>query len=99
MATAAGSRCKNPKHLPRTLLMMICKMMRKLTEKRMMIMMLNKEKAGLIMSNPITSLSIAARMTLNMHSLNNEGGEGNQIQTRMIDILGADKVLHSVNAI
>ena len=31
------------------------------------------------MTNPIVSLSIAARMTLNMHSLNNEGGEGNQI--------------------
>ncbi|HEU5229062.1 MAG TPA: DevR family CRISPR-associated autoregulator [Ktedonobacteraceae bacterium] len=51
------------------------------------------------MSNPIVSLSIAARMTLNMHSLNNEGGEGNQIQTRMIDIVGDDHHLHNVNAI
>jgi CRISPR-associated protein Cst2 len=52
------------------------------------------------MSNSgITSLSIGARMTLNMHSLNNEGGEGNQIQTRMIDIVGEDNVLHNVNAI
>ncbi len=39
------------------------------------------------MKTPIASLSIAARATLNMHSLNNEGGEGNQIQTRMAGIL------------
>ncbi|MBA2394157.1 MAG: DevR family CRISPR-associated autoregulator [Ktedonobacteraceae bacterium] len=51
------------------------------------------------MSNPIISLSLAARMTLNMHSLNNEGGEGNQIQTRMIDIVDAENTLHNVNAI
>jgi CRISPR-associated protein Cst2 len=51
------------------------------------------------MSNPIVSLSIAARMTLNMHSLNNEGGEGNQIQTRMIDIIDEENTLHNVNAI
>jgi CRISPR-associated protein Cst2 len=51
------------------------------------------------MSNAIVSLSIAARMTLNMHSLNNEGGEGNQIQTRMIDIVGEDNTLYNVNAI
>ncbi len=47
----------------------------------------------------LASLSIAARMTLNMHSLNNEGGEGNQIQTRMVDIVGDDGRLHNVNAI
>jgi CRISPR-associated protein Cst2 len=51
------------------------------------------------MVESLVSLSIAARMTLNMHSLNNEGSEGNQIQTRMIDIVGEDKVLHNVNAI
>src|ERR1700738_3023926 len=51
------------------------------------------------MSNPIISLSLAARMTLNMHSLNNEGGEGNQIQTRMVDVVGEDGRLHNVNAI
>jgi len=39
------------------------------------------------MTTPIASLSIAARATLNMHSLNNEGGEGNQIQTRMVEIV------------
>ncbi len=51
------------------------------------------------MKTSIASLSIAARATLNMHSLNNEGGEGNQIQTRMVEIVGHDGRLHSVNAI
>src|SRR6266487_4019857 len=51
------------------------------------------------MTNPVSSLSIAARATLNMHSLNNEGGEGNQIQTRKVEIVGHDGKLHSVNAI
>ncbi len=51
------------------------------------------------MKTPIASLSIAARATLNMHSLNNEGGEGNQIQTRMVEIVGDDGKLHNVNAI
>lgn len=51
------------------------------------------------MVESLVSLSIAARMTLNMHSLNNEGSEGNQIQTRMVDIVGEDKILHNVNAI
>jgi CRISPR-associated protein Cst2 len=60
---------------------------------------MTSRKEMTLMSNPIVSLSIAARMTLNMHSLNNEGGEGNQIQTRMIDIVGEDNILHNVNAI
>jgi CRISPR-associated protein Cst2 len=47
----------------------------------------------------LASISIAARATLNMHSLNNEGGEGNQIQTRMVDILDERGNLHNVNAI
>ena len=51
------------------------------------------------MKTPIASLSIAARATLNMHSLNNEGGEGNQIQTRMVDIVDHKGELHNVNAI
>src|SRR5439155_9383815 len=51
------------------------------------------------MTTSIASLSIAARAVLNMHSLNNEGGEGNQIQTRMVEIVGHDGKLHSVNAI
>lgn len=51
------------------------------------------------MSNPIYSISISARAIFDMHSLNNEGGEGNQIQTRMVNIIGQDGNLHNVNAI
>lgn len=51
------------------------------------------------MPTQIASLSISARAILDMHSLNNEGGEGNQIQTRMVDIFGADERMHNVNAI
>jgi CRISPR-associated protein Cst2 len=45
------------------------------------------------------SLSISARATLDLHSLNNEGGEGNQIQTRMVNIIDQRGDLHNVNAI
>jgi CRISPR-associated protein Cst2 len=48
---------------------------------------------------PIYSLSLNARATLDLHSLNNEGGEGNQIQTRMVNIVGQDGQLHNVNAV
>lgn len=53
------------------------------------------------MSNPgsIYSISISARAILDMHSLNNEGGEGNQIQTRMVNVADAGGRLHNVNAI
>lgn len=51
------------------------------------------------MSNAIYSMSISLRLTLDMHSLNNEGGEGNQIQTRMVDIVAGDGKLYNVNAI
>jgi len=47
----------------------------------------------------VYSLAICARATLDMHSLNNEGGEGNQIQTRMVDIVGNDGRMYNVNAI
>ena len=50
-------------------------------------------------SNTIYSIAISARATFDMHSLNNEGGEGNQIQTRMVNIIGGDGQLHNVNAI
>jgi CRISPR-associated protein Cst2 len=33
------------------------------------------------MTKNISSISISGELTLNMHSLNNEGGEGNQILT------------------
>ena len=51
------------------------------------------------MTEHIYSLSIASRAILDTHSLNNEGGEGNQIRTRMIDIIGHDNELYNVNAI
>lgn len=51
------------------------------------------------MTNEIYSIAISAQATLDMHSLNNEGGEGNQIQTRMVNIIGADGKLHNVNAV
>lgn len=51
------------------------------------------------MAQPIYSVSISARATLNMHSLNNEGGEGNQIQTRMVNIIDQHGRLQNVNAI
>jgi len=51
------------------------------------------------MTKNVYSLSISAQATLNMHSLNNEGGEGNQITTRMVNIVGEDGRLHNVNAI
>src|SRR5436305_4759269 len=60
---------------------------------------MRKQQGEHYMKKTIASLSIAARATLNMHSLNNEGGEGNQIQTRMVDIIGDDGELHNVNAI
>lgn len=43
------------------------------------------------MDQQVYSLSISARAILNLHSLNNEGGEGNQIQTRMVDIVYYDE--------
>ncbi|MFZ4828860.1 MAG: DevR family CRISPR-associated autoregulator [Phototrophicaceae bacterium] len=51
------------------------------------------------MTTTLANLSISARLVLDLHSLNNEGGEGNQIQTRMVNIVDRDGVLYSVNAI
>lgn len=45
------------------------------------------------------NLSISAQATLNLHSLNNEGGEGNQIQTRMVNVVDKEGRLHNVNAV
>ena len=45
------------------------------------------------------ALSVSALATLDLHSLNNEGGEGNQIATRMVNIVGADGNMHNVNAV
>lgn len=51
------------------------------------------------MTTQVYSLSISAQATLNMHSLNNEGSEGNQLQTRMVDVVAEDGNLYNVNAI
>ncbi|GIW26186.1 DevR family CRISPR-associated autoregulator [Meiothermus sp.] len=45
------------------------------------------------------SISISGLATMNLHSLNNEGGEGNHIQTRMVDIVDKHGKLHPVNAV
>jgi CRISPR-associated protein Cst2 len=47
----------------------------------------------------ITSLSLCARVTLDMHSLNNEGTEGNQQMTRMVHVLDQNGERQVVNAI
>lgn len=52
------------------------------------------------MARQIYSLTISGQATLDLHSLNNEGGEGNQIATRMVSIMGSeDEQLHQVNAV
>ena len=47
----------------------------------------------------IRSLALSGRLTLAMHSLNNEGTEGNQQLTRMATVVGPDGQIESVNAI
>jgi CRISPR-associated protein Cst2 len=50
----------------------------------------------------VYSLSVCGRAILDMHSLNNEGGEGNQITTRMVTIVhrpDGKPTLATVNAI
>ena len=49
--------------------------------------------------NKIASLSISGELTLNLHSLNNEGGEGNQIITRQVTLVDKNGEVHTVNAI
>lgn len=50
-------------------------------------------------SKLLSSISICGRMTLNLHSLNNEGGEGNQVLTRQVTILDSNGNIATVNAI
>ncbi|HRO86213.1 MAG TPA: DevR family CRISPR-associated autoregulator, partial [Niabella sp.] len=50
-------------------------------------------------SKKIASLSISGEITLNLHSLNNEGGEGNQIITRQVTIVDKEGKPSTVNAI
>ena len=47
----------------------------------------------------IASISVCGEMTLNLHSLNNEGGEGNQIMTRQLTILDKVGKKHTVTGI
>jgi CRISPR-associated protein Cst2 len=47
----------------------------------------------------IASFSISGEITLNLHSLNNEGGEGNQIITRQVTIVDKNGDTHTLNAI
>lgn len=47
----------------------------------------------------VHSLALSARLRLDMHSLNNEGTEGNQQQTRMVHILDQQGDRRVVNAI
>jgi CRISPR-associated protein Cst2 len=51
------------------------------------------------MTLSIHSLAISARLVINLHSLNNEGTEGNQVQTRQVTIVDQDGDLKAVNAI
>ena len=51
------------------------------------------------MTTAIHSLSISARLTLDMHSLNNEGSKGDQLRTRMVDIIAANGRCTASNAI
>jgi CRISPR-associated protein Cst2 len=56
-------------------------------------------------TQPLGSLSISAEAIIDLHALNNEGGEGNQIQTRMVEVIvrdpdgGGQPRVESVNAI
>lgn len=47
----------------------------------------------------IHSLTLCARITLDMHNLNNEGTEGNQQQTRMVTVLDKENRRKVVNAV
>jgi CRISPR-associated protein Cst2 len=49
--------------------------------------------------NNITSLSICAQLTIDLHNLNSEGTEGNQQQTRMVHIIDQQGHRAIVNAI
>lgn len=48
---------------------------------------------------PIQSLSLCARVTLDLHNLNSEGTEGNQQQTRMVHIVDSAGERKNVNAV
>ncbi|EYE89392.1 CRISPR-associated protein DevR [Fervidicella metallireducens AeB] len=47
----------------------------------------------------IASISINGELGLNLHSLNNEGGEGNQTLTRQVTIVDENGKIYTVNAV
>jgi CRISPR-associated protein Cst2 len=47
----------------------------------------------------IQSLAISGLLTLDLHSLNNEGAEGNHLMTRQVQIVDKEGKIHAVNAI
>lgn len=47
----------------------------------------------------IANLGISMLITLDLHALNNEGAEGNQLMTRQVQIVDALGEVHAVNAI
>lgn len=47
----------------------------------------------------IQSLAISGLLTLDLHSLNNEGSEGNHLMTRQVQIVDREGKIHAVNAI
>lgn len=49
--------------------------------------------------NNVTSISISGRILLNLHSLNNEGSEGNQTLTRQVTIIDKDGKAVTVTAV
>jgi len=51
------------------------------------------------MEKKVASISISGEITLNLHSLNNEGGEGNQIMTRQLTLIDKEGAEHIVNGI
>ena len=51
------------------------------------------------MSERLNSISISGRITLNMHSLNNEGNEGNQVLTRQATIVDQNGKPATVTAV
>ena len=51
------------------------------------------------MKNSVGSISISGVLSMSMHSLNNEGGEGNQTLTRQVTVVNAEGNLIGVNAV
>lgn len=48
---------------------------------------------------PVYALSVCGRLTMNLHSLNNEGTEGNQQITRMVTVADQNGAPQTVNAV